>query len=238
MAAIREKSKEINAADVEHLGALLVGGVLLAKGLHRKGPIGALLGLAGMGMLYRGQQGYRRLYDLIGVALPRCPTGVGRNNVRVEARIVINRPRSEVYRIWRHLSNLPVFMDHLLSVHEIDDVHSLWAARAPAGMVIKWEAEIINDIEDELIAWQSLEGSGVDSVGSIHFSDVNHRATLLHLVFRYDPPADMLGVIVAKLFRNDPQRQIESDLRRFKRILELGNRPARPRHDGCAKTRA
>ncbi len=229
MTQIRGKAKEINAADIEHIGALAAGGLLLLKGLQRRDALGLLYAMAGAGFIYRGQNGYRRLYDLLGIELKRCPTGVTRRSVRVESRVVVNRSRGEIYRIWRELSNLPVFMEDLLSVHEIDDTYSLWAARAPGGMVIKWEAKIINDIPDRLIAWESLEGSGVDIVGSVHFEDAGEESTLIRVVLRYDPPADVLGQWIARLFMIDPQRQIERDLRRFKRILELGDKRERHR---------
>jgi uncharacterized membrane protein len=230
MIAVREKSKEINASDVEHLGALITGGLLVLSGIRRGGPMGTLFKLGGLALIYRGQQGYRPLYEAIGIALPEEPTGVGRQNVRVEASVVVNRPREEIYRIWRNLENMPVFMDHLLSVHEIDDTRSLWVARAPAGMVIKWDAKIINDVENEMIAWTTIEGSGVDHAGTVRFQDVGHGATRIDVVFRYDPPADMLGVFVAKLFKNDPQLQIERDLKKFKAIMEIGgSEPAAPK---------
>jgi uncharacterized membrane protein len=136
---------------------------------------------------------------------------------------VVNRPREEIYRIWRNFENLPVFMDHLLSVHEVDDTKSIWVARAPAGTVVKWDAEIIKDVENELIAWQSLEGSGVDNAGSVHFNEVE-GGTQIKVVLRYDPPAEQLGFWVAKLFNNDAQAQIDNDLQRFKQIMEMGGR--------------
>jgi uncharacterized membrane protein len=224
MIAVRDKTKEINAADVEHLAALVTGGLLLLSGVRRGGPIGAILKLGGLAFLYRGQQGYRPLYEAIGIALAPEPTGVGRQNVRVQTSIVVNRPREEIYRLWRNLQNLPVFMDHLLSVHEIDDTRSLWVARAPAGMVIKWDAKIVNDVENELIAWTTLEGSGVDHAGTVRFEEASSGVTRVEVILRYDPPADMLGVLVAKVFRNDPQKQIENDLLRFKAIMEIGSR--------------
>lgn len=219
---VRENTKEINATDVEHVAALVAGGLLLLSGFKRGGPLGALFKLGGLALVYRGQSGYRRLYDALGVPLPETPTGVGKYNVRVDAEIVVERPRQELYRIWRNLQNLPVFMDHLLSVHEIDDKRSIWATRAPAGTVVKWQAEIVNDVEDELIAWQSLEGSGVDNAGSVRFEDAGENATKIRVVLRYDPPGDQLGTWIAKLFKNDAQAQIENDLRQFKAIMELG----------------
>lgn len=223
MVPVRDTNKEINAADIEHIGSLATGGLLMLTGLRKGGVIGALYKVAGIALVYRGQQGYRRLYDALGIELAAKPTGVGKQNVRVESSIVVDRPREELYRIWRNLKNLPVFMLHLVSVHEIDDNRSLWVARAPAGTVIKWDAEIINDIPNEIIAWQSLEGSGVDNAGSVRFQDnPEGSGTLIKVVLRYDPPGDLLGAFVAKLFQNDPQSQVDQDLQRFKAIMELG----------------
>jgi uncharacterized membrane protein len=226
MIAVREKRKEINVSDVEHIAALSMGGVLFLAGLRKGGLVGSVLKISGFAMIYRGQQGYRPLYNALGLKFPATQTGLGRYNMRVESSIVIGRPKQELYRIWRNLSNLPVFMDHLLSVSEIDDERSLWVAKAPGGMVVKWDAMIINDIEDELIAWSTVEGSGVDHAGSVRFSDTEDGRTRVTIVMRYDPPADQLGYLIGKLFGNDPQKQIERDLRRFKEIMELGARAA------------
>ena len=227
MVAVRGRCKEINAADVEHVSAIVSGGALFLAGHRRGGALGILMKIGGVALLYRGQQGYRRLYDALGIALPTEPTGVGRWNQRVETSAIVDCPRQEIYRIWRNLQNLPVFMEHLVSVHEIDDERSLWVAAAPAGMVIKWDARIVNDVEDTLIAWTTLEGSGVDHAGFVRFEDAGKGKTKITVAFRYDPPADVIGIAFAKLFRSDPQRQIEKDLRRFKAIMELGQRHPR-----------
>ena len=218
----RQEGREINASDIEHIASLTVGGLLLLKGLLKGGPLGLIYKVGGAALVYRGQQGYRPLYDALGLELPSSPTGVGKQNSRVEHEVVVNRPPAELYRIWRNLENLPVFMENLVSVHEVDDKRSLWVAKAPAGTVIKWEAEIINDVENELIAWQTLEGSGVDNAGTVTFEPSGDDATRLKVVLRYDPPADSLGVWVAKAFGRDPQREIEADLARFKAIMEIG----------------
>ena len=118
----------IDAADVEHVAAMLTGGLLLITGQRKGGFAGFMFKAAGLAMLARGQKGYRRLYNAFGIQLLEKPTGVGRQNVRVEAEITVDRPREELYRIWRNLENLPVFMDHLVKVVEIDDIHSRWVA--------------------------------------------------------------------------------------------------------------
>ncbi|RYG27156.1 SRPBCC family protein [bacterium] len=226
MVPVRQAGREINASDIEHIGALTVGGVLLLKGLLKGGPLGLVYKVGGLALLYRGQQGYRPLYDALGIEMPAGPTGVGKVNARADYEVVVNRPREEIYRIWRNLQNLPIFMDNLVSVHEIDDKRSIWVAKGPAGTVVKWDAEIINDVPNEIIAWQSLEGSGVDNAGSVNFEDAGDGSTRIKVVIRYDPPADQLGVWLAKATGRDAQREIEEDLERFKAIMEIGGATA------------
>jgi uncharacterized membrane protein len=231
-----QKSQGIDASDIEHIGALVSGGLLLLSGLRRGGPVGFLFKIAGLGLLYRGQQGYGRLYEAVGVDMPKQPTGVGLQNVRVDSEIVVDQPREMVYQLWRNLENLPLFMTHLQSVEEVDERRSVWVAKAPAGTIVKWEAEIVNEVENELIAWQTLEGSGVDNAGSVHFEDAGDGSTRIRVVIRYDPPGDMLGVWVAKIFQNDPQKQVDVDLQRFKQIMEMGDRArSRQRRGGQAE---
>jgi uncharacterized membrane protein len=222
MLQVRKRTAEVNVSDVEHVGAMLAGGALFLVGLRQRGVFGALLKIAGAGMIFRGQQGYRPLYQALGVPLQDGPTGVGLENARVDAEIIINRPREELYRIWRNFENLPIIMDHVISVHEIDDYRSLWVARAPFGAVVKWDAHVINDIPYELIAWETLEGSGVDHAGSVHFDEIDTGTTRVRVALRYDPPADSLGVWLAKKLHADPQGQIQADLHRFKEIMEIG----------------
>lgn len=223
--------REIDVADVEHIGAMIAGGLLLMAGYRKSGAIGQVLKAGGWTMLMRGQKGYRRLYNFIGVPSPSRPAKVGDRGVRIQTQIVVRRSPSDLYRIWRNLENLPVFMDHLLSVRELDDTRTEWVARAPAGLVIKWESEIVRDIENELIVWRSLAGSGLDSAGSVHFESLGPNITLIKIRLKYAPPADILGVAISKIFHCDPEATLEHDLRRFKAMMELEGRPrGKPGH--------
>jgi hypothetical protein len=116
-----------------------------------------------------------------------------------------------------------LFMQHLKDVEVGDDGRSYWVADGPAGSNIKWTAEIINEIHDELIAWKSLPGGDVDTAGSVRFKDApGGRGTEIHVELQYNPPAGRVGALVAKLFGKDPQREIGNDLRRLKQYLESG----------------
>jgi uncharacterized membrane protein len=142
---------------------------------------------------------------------------------RVTKSITINRPPEDVYRFWRDLQNLPLFMYHLESVAVTDEKRSHWVAKAPAGMKVKWDAEIIEDRPNELIAWRSLEGSDVDNSGSVRFERApGGRGTVLRVEIQYCPPAGATGAAVAKLFGEEPAQQVEEDLRRLKQVIETG----------------
>ena len=95
----------------------------------------------------------------------------GRRTTRLHAAITVNRPRTEVYRSWRALEELPRFMAHLESVRTTGDGRSLWRAKAPLHRTVEWEAEISRDRTDEVIAWQSPDGGGVAGAGSVSFTD-------------------------------------------------------------------
>jgi len=146
--------------------------------------------------------------------------------VRVEQSVTVNRSLDEVYRFWRNLENLPRFMRHLESVKTIGDRRSRWRAKAPAGMTVEWEADIIDDREGERIAWRSLEGSDVEHEGSVRFARApGARGTEVHVRLVYSPPGGAIGRGVAWLFGEEPRQQIREDLRRFKQIVETGEIP-------------
>ena len=112
----------------------------------------------------------------------------------IEESVTINRPVHELYRFWRNFENLPQFMGHLESVERLTETMSRWRARGPAGYTAEWNAEIINEIPDKLIAWRSIEGSDVVSAGSVHFDDAGPgRGTRIRVRLQYSPPGGKVG---------------------------------------------
>jgi uncharacterized membrane protein len=159
---------------------------------------------------------------------PRSAPGTVRRDgtVRVEHTMAVNRMPEECYRMWRDLANLPRFMEHLESVQVMDERRSHWVAKGPAGTNVEWDAEIVRDEPNTLIAWRSLEGSEVMSSGTVRFLPAPAgRGTLVSVTMQYEPPAGKLGMLVAKLFGEEPDLQVREDLRRFKALLEAGEVP-------------
>jgi uncharacterized membrane protein len=115
-------------------------------------------------------------------------------------------------------------MDHLESVTVIDENRSHWVAKGPAGTSVEWDAVIHNEIDDELIAWRSLPGSEVNNAGSVHFTPTaNGTGTEVRVVLSYEPPAGKVGAAVARLLGEEPSKQVDDDLRRFKQVMDSGD---------------
>jgi uncharacterized membrane protein len=221
----------INVGKTERLVSGLAAAAMAAVGLRRKRLRPILFPLA-LNLISRAVTG-------------RCPVNraIGRNTARkgrvssaasvrrgegikVEKSVTVSRPAEEVYRFWRNFENLPRFMDHLESVTVIDETQSRWVAKAPAGTKVEWDATIHNEIEDELIAWRSLPGADVNNAGSVHFTPVgNGSSTEVVVVLSYEPPAGKLGAAVARLLGEEPSKQVEDDLRRFKQVMEASEVP-------------
>lgn len=153
--------------------------------------------------------------------------------VRVDQAITIEKPVQEVYGFWRQLENLPRFMRHLKSVTVRDDLHSHWVVKGPGGKELQWDAEVIEQRENEMISWRSLPDADVDNAGSVWFTSVpGGQGTVLRIEMKYVPPGGKTGAIVSKLFRQDADSEIGEDLNRLKRLLETGQLPEDEKSDG------
>jgi uncharacterized membrane protein len=137
--------------------------------------------------------------------------------------ITIARSPEEVYGCWRNVANLARFMSHVESIEPIDERRSHWRVCAPAGAVIEYDAEIVEDRPNECISWRSLPGGDVESSGTVRFERApGDRGTEVHVRMHYAAPAGKLGVAIAKLFGEEPGQQIAADLRHLKQVLETG----------------
>ena len=223
----RYTSSEVNVGPAERLLSGIAGVALVGFSLRRGRMRGLLLPM-GTGLIARAVSG-------------RCPvnralnrnTAVGNGSVspvasinrgegiKVEESIVIDRTPDELYAYWRNFENLPRFMDHLKSVTVLGERRSHWVARGPAGTTIEWDAEIHNEIENQLIAWRSLPGAEVGNAGSVHFTPIAEgRSTEVRVVLSYEPPAGRVGAAIARLFGEEPSQQVAEDLERFKEAME------------------
>ena len=137
--------------------------------------------------------------------------------------VTINRPRAELFAYWRDLTNLATFMDNVERVDMLDGRRSRWVVKAPGDTTVEWTAVITEEREGEVIAWASEEGADVPNSGRIDFRDAQGgRGTIVTATILYDPPAGIIGKVIAKMFQREPAIQARRDLRRFKQLMETG----------------
>lgn len=207
--------------------SVVFGSALTAYGLKARSAAGLALSAIGGVLVWRGATGHCPLYRSLGVSTAEqrgdqvsVPYGKG---IRVEKSVTINAEPGKIYTFWRNFENLPRFMHNLESVEVHDDKRSRWVAKGPAGKSVEWEAEIINEIPNELIGWRSIEASQVDNAGSVHFTPAaGARGTEVKVVLRYDPPAGVVGATLSKILGEDPATNVKEDLRRLKMLMETG----------------
>jgi uncharacterized membrane protein len=213
-------NQNVNLSNFERGLSIIVGAWMLYRGIKklRKSPISNLVkASSGAGLLLRGVSGHCPVYNHFEI------DGRKTTSVNIRSTVIVNKPRNEVYAFWRKLENLPLFMRHLESVTELDDKRSHWEAKIPNNLVtIKWDAEIVKDDENSLLAWQSLPGSTIENAGKVEFRNaLGDRGTELRIMITYRPPAGNLGSQVAKIFNPMFERMVKEDVTNFKQFIEL-----------------
>lgn len=196
------------------LDLAVLGHALRADGTHKARLMGAAAAVAGVTMadVFCSQRLARRF-----------PDETASKPVRIKKSITINRPAEELYRFWRNFENLPRVMNHLESVRVLDDRRSHWVAKAPLGKTVEWDADILRDEPNKLIAWRSLNGADVENWGTVSFSPAtNGRETVVRVELEYRPPGGVMGAKLAKLFGKAPEQEVSNDVRRFKQLMETG----------------
>jgi uncharacterized membrane protein len=148
---------------------------------------------------------------------------LGDGTVRLASIVTVNRPPAECYGFWRRPQNLPRVLRHVDSVRETGEGRSHWRLRAPAGRSIEWEAELVEDQPNELIAWRSVEGSELTSDAVLRFlPGPKGDGTVVRATLRYKPSPGPSAAALRLLFGTSAAAELKQDLRRFKQVLETG----------------
>jgi uncharacterized protein YndB with AHSA1/START domain len=128
--------------------------------------------------------------------------------------IEINAPLRAVYNQWTQFEEFPRFMEGVEEVRQDGPRNLFWKARI-AGKEKRWEAEILEQIPDHRIAWQSIDGT--PNSGEVTFEPLDEERTRVTLTMEYEPEGflekagDVLGI---------PSGRAEGDLKRFRDFIE------------------
>src|SRR5215211_865391 len=130
----------VNVGRVERGLSLATGLALLAYTVSRRPKLGLPLGLDAGYMIYRGATGHCVFYQMLGI---NRSEENGHDGIRVERSVTVNRPKEELYQMWRDFENLPRFMEHLESVRvdATESGRSHWVAKAPLDRKVEWDSE-------------------------------------------------------------------------------------------------
>lgn len=173
---------------------------------------------AGM-LLWRRSTGGHRSDDAPGRAARRLDFGgyqvVGRT-------VTIAAPRSAVHAPWRDPAQLNRIFGGGLKVRPLSEDRMAWILATPSGD-IEVETRLVEERAGEILAWRSVDGSGIDVEAKLQLRDAPAgRGTEVEAHIAWRPPWGLPGHWAARLGGTDPGRLCRQALKRLKMLLETG----------------
>ena len=136
----------------------------------------------------------------------------------VEKSIDVEVPVSVAYDQWTQFEEFPKFMEGVVEVVQIDDSRVRWVAEV-SGERHEWEAEIVEQEPDRVIAWRATDG--LPNSGRVEFEPIA-EGTRVTVEIEYQPEG--MKESVGALLGLDGG-QVEDDLERFRDLVEARERP-------------
>jgi uncharacterized membrane protein len=132
--------------------------------------------------------------------------------------IDVQVPVRTAYDQWTQFEEFPQFMTGVLEVKQLDDSHVRWVADVE-GERKEWEAEIVEQEPDRVVAWRSV--GGPTNSGRVEFKPID-TGTRVSVEMEYDPEGmkESIGALVGL-----DGRQVEGDLERFRDLVEAREMP-------------
>ncbi|QBI18372.1 SRPBCC family protein [Egibacter rhizosphaerae] len=133
---------------------------------------------------------------------------------QVKKSIEVESDVTTVYNQWTQFEEFPQFMEGVQSVEQIDDAHLAWTAQIGPS-TREWEAEITEQVPDQLIEWRAL--GDVRHDGHVRFESLDGGRTRVTLRLDFEPESfaekavDALHIV---------DKRVEGDLERFKAFIE------------------
>jgi uncharacterized membrane protein len=137
------------------------------------------------------------------------------NRLPIQRSVDVAVPLQIAWEEWLELDSLPEGVDTVSDIERDGDT-LIGHIEGPRSR--DWEAEVIDEREEQSFAWQSHEGS--DCAGLVTFHALSERLTRLELNLDVVPTG--VGETL-KLSTRLADRRAEAELRRFKARVELIN---------------
>ncbi|MBB3219785.1 SRPBCC family protein [Pseudoduganella umbonata] len=140
--------------------------------------------------------------------------GAGQSGSTARETITVDVPVRTAYDQWTQFEEFPTFMDSVHEVRQLDDKRLHWKADV-LGKPIEWDAEIVEQIPDQRIAWRST--TGTPNSGVVRFEPQGDTRTRIVLELSYTPTdaveaaGDVIGAVGI---------EARGNLERFKKLIE------------------
>ncbi|HEX5370504.1 MAG TPA: SRPBCC family protein, partial [Dehalococcoidia bacterium] len=132
----------------------------------------------------------------------------------VDKKIQVELPVQTVYNQWTQFEEYPEFMEGVQSVEQTANERLHWSAEV-GGVAREWDALITRQVPDQVIAWESEGGAGVDGTVVFHPLDRDRTEIELHMGYEAEGLKEQVGGALGFL-----SRKVDSDLKRFKDYVE------------------
>jgi uncharacterized membrane protein len=132
----------------------------------------------------------------------------------IEKFIDVNVPVRTAYNQWTQFESFPQFMEGVDRVVQVDDTQTHWVTSI-GGVTREFDAQIIAQHPDELVAWNTT--GGPPHGGVVTFQPIDQAVTRVGLTMQYEPgtltekAGTALGLVDSR---------ITNDLKRFKEFIE------------------
>jgi uncharacterized membrane protein len=200
------------------------GAAMAGYGISRGGVPGWLLTAGGAVLAARAATNLE-LSRLTGA-------GAGRRSVDIQKTITIAAPIEDVFSFWTCYENFPRFMSRVLAVRQsTHEGQSHWKVSGPAGVPVEFDAEIVELVSNQLLAWRTVEGSLIGHAGIVRFESSSDGGARVSIRMSYNPPGGWIGHGFASVLGADPKSGLDADLARMKTLLETGRVP----HDAAQR---
>ncbi len=142
----------------------------------------------------------------------------GEHGSTVRESIDVKVPVRVAYDQWTQFEEFPSFMRSVHEVKQLDAKRLHWKADV-LGKPVEWDAEIVEQVPDQRIAWRST--SGTPNSGVVNFQSMAAGRTRTVLEMTYEPQGavetvgDALGAV---------RIEARDNLRRFKDMIEQRGR--------------
>lgn len=131
-----------------------------------------------------------------------------------EETVEVAVPVRTAYDQWTQFESFPNFMSGVDSITQLDDKRNHWVTSI-GGVTREFDTEIVDQVPDKRIAWQSVDGTS--HRGVVTFDRLGESLTKVTVVMDFEPEGlveragDKIGVV---------GRQVKGDLERFKEFIE------------------